>query len=102
MPSWRPGSTVAPPSISGGPIGVVERAVLEARRQPEPHHAVAQVGDRAERVEVRLRRRGRARQPQRIQRGAKGGGGNGRATQKRSTIDNVHLVPPSFESLARA
>ena len=79
-------------------LGVVEGAVLEARRQPEPDHAVAQVGDGAELPEVRRRGGRRARQSERIQRGAHGGGGNHRATQKGSTVDNVHLIPPSFPS----
>ena len=44
IPSWRPGSTVAPLSIKTGKLRVVEGAVLEAARKPEPDYSVAQVG----------------------------------------------------------
>jgi hypothetical protein len=78
-------------------LGVVERAVLEALRQPETDGLVPQIRDRDERPERRLRAHGvRRPRDESLERTSQHGraGGRGRASQERTTVDPCHGTPP--------
>src|ERR671919_794293 len=74
--------------------GVVERAIGEVLRQPEPHQPVALVGDRAQVAEIRAAALCLHRQCEKSGKGpAKGGatGGDGRGSKHGSAIDRGHV-----------